>query len=403
MTADVAVGAAAQAGISGFLSAGWGGSATRVRGLPPVTPQSAANHGTVFSCCNNISGDLAKVPLKLWQRGDGLDVRVREHPATYLLNVEAAPGVPGKVVRFAAVYAYALRGNGHIYAPRDSGGELMRLDLPRLGGVTILRDGLQRFYQFEDGAGTHRTVPARSMVHMRYMAEDGWTGRSPISVAAESMGIALAGQRAAARNASGGTAKGVIKLADVYDTDEDRERNARRIKAAMTDPDADGWIVTQAEEDVKRLDVSAADSELLAGRKFDREMIAGLYRMPLFKLMSVEGGVKANSQQQAIDYKTDCLMHWSELVEAQMNMAILTREEREAGLFLRHDFGALLQTTTKEQYDALSRAVGGPFLRPNEARAKIGEGPVDEGAMLNPAPNMTRDSGAPAAQQEDDE
>jgi HK97 family phage portal protein len=368
-----------------------------------VTPETAAHHATVFACCNNIAGDLAKVPLKLWQRqGDGQDVRVREHAAGELLNGEAAPGVPAKLVRFAAVYAYALRGNGHIYGPRDGGGELMRLDIVRQGSVSMLRDGLERFYQFEDGAGVQRRVPARAMVHLRYMAEDGWTGRSPIQVAAESVGIALAGQRAAARNAAGGTTKGVIKLGDNYEGEEQRVRNARRIKDAMQDPGGDGWIVTNPDEDVKALDISAADQELLSSRKFDREMLAGIYRMPPSKLQMLEYGVKANGEQQAIDYLTDCLLHWSALVEAQLDVALLTRAERAAGMFLRHDFGALLQPTVKEQYEALNRAVGGPFMRPNEARLKIGLAPVDEGATLNPAPNMTRAEGTGRDSEGDD-
>ncbi|HBT00575.1 MAG TPA: phage portal protein, partial [Citreicella sp.] len=270
---------------------------------------------------------------------------------------------------------------------------LTRLDIVRQSSVTLLRDGLERFYQFEDGAGVQRRVPARSMAHLRYMAEDGWTGRSPLQVAAESVGIALAGQRAAARNAAGGTTKGVIKLGDGYEDDEQRARNARRIKAAMQDPGSDGWIAVNPDEDVKALDISAADQELLSSRKFDREMIAGIYRMPPSKLQMLEYGVKANGEQQAIDYLTDCLLHWSALVEAQLDVALLTRAEREAGLFLRHDFGALLQPTVKEQYEALNRAVGGPFMLPNEARAKIGAAPVPEGEKLNPAPNMTRTEG----------
>lgn len=389
--------AQATASDEGLLAVGWGGlgPSAGVRGLPRVTPERAVHHATVFASCNNIAGDLAKVPLKLWQRqGDGQDVRVRTHPLGDLLNGEAAPGVPARLVRFAAVYAYTLRGNGHVYAPRDGGGELTRLDIVRQGAVSILRDGLERFYQFEDGAGVQRRVPARAMVHLRYMAEDGWTGRSPLQVAAESVGIALAGQRAAARNAAGGTTKGVIKLGDNYEGEEQRVRNARRIKEAMQDPGSDGWIAVNPDEDVKALDISAADQELLSSRKFDREMIAAIYRMPPSKLQMLEFGVKANGEQQAIDYLTDCLLHWSALVEAQLDVALLTRAEREAGLFLRHDFGALLQPTVKDQYEAFGRAVGGPVMRPNEARAKIGLPPVAEGAELNPAPNMTRRSDA---------
>ncbi len=374
-----------------FPNEGWGGTSRRSKGLPRVTPQRAEQHGTVFACANNIAGDLMKVPLKIYQRDQqGNEVRLRDHPLAYLLNVEAAPGVPGQIVRFAMVYAWALRGNGFAYAPRDGAGELTMIEPPRGGTASVLRSGRERFYEFTDGADTRRRVPQRSMAHLRYLALDGWTGRSPIQVASESMGLALAGQAAAARTAAGGTTKAVIKLAETYADDETRERNGRAVKEQISNPDATGIPVLGPDEDIKSLDISAADQELLASRKYDREQIASIYRMPPSKLQMLEYGVKANGEQQAIDYLTDCLMHWSVMAEAQYALAMLTEDERKAGIYLRHDFGALLQPTIKDRNEALSKSIGGPFETPNEGRKRVGLPPVKGGDKLNPAPNMTR-------------
>ncbi|KIC19627.1 MULTISPECIES: phage portal protein [unclassified Leisingera] len=371
---------------------GFGGSAPSNKRLPRVTPQRGEQHGTVFACCNNLGGDLSKVPLKLWQRmGDGQEVRVREHPANYLLNVESSPGVPAKLMRYGLVYAWALRGNSYAYGPRDGGGELEMIELALQDSCSVLRAGRERFYDFTDGAGVLRRVPSRSMVHMRYMALDGWTGRSPLQVASETVGLAFAGQESAARSVSGGHTKAVIKLADNYESAEDRERNARNIKAHVTKPGADGIPVLGPDDDIKSLDLTAADQQLLESRKFDREQLAAIYRMPPSKLQMLEFGVKANGEQQAIDYLTDCLLHWSGLAEATLALSVLTRGERERGFFLRHDFGALLQPTVKERNEALNRATGGPFQTPNESRRMIGLPPVEGGDELNPAPNMTRD------------
>lgn len=380
---------------------GWGNTRPS-RYLPRVTPQRGEKHGTVFACCNNIAGDLSKVPLKLFQRdGTGQDKRVREHPATYLLNVESAPGVPAALTRFGMIYPWALRGNSYAFAPRDGAGELELIELIEQDRCTPLKAGRHRFYDFEDGAGVRRRVPSRSMLHLRYMALDGWTGRSPLQVASESMGLAVKGQETAARSLSGAHAKAFVKMADHYESDEDRRRNERRIKEQLTSPDADGLPIIGPEDDIKSLDLTAADQELLANRKFDREMIAAIYRMPPSKLQMLEYGVKANGEQQAIDYLTDCLFHWSVLAEGQYSMAILTREERERGLFLRHDFAALLQPTIKDQIEALTKAVGGPIYTPDEGREKVGLGKIDGGDKLNPAPNMTRDdSKAPKGKDE---
>lgn len=375
---------------------GWGGGSKLSTKLPRVTPQRGEQHGTVFACCNNIAGDLSKVPLKLWQRNaDGQEVRVRDHPANYLLNVEASPGVPAKVMRFALVYAWALRGNGFAFGPRDGGGELELIELVDQDGCTPLKAGRDRFYDFTDGAGVARRVASRSMVHLRYMALDGWTGRSPLQVAAETVGLAFAGQESAARSLSGAHAKAYMKMGDSYENDEDRRRNARRLKEHLSNPNSDGVPVLGPDDDIKSLDLTAADQELLSSRKFDREQLAAIYRMPPSKLQMLEFGVKANGEQQAIDYLTDCLFHWSGLAEQTMAMAVLTRREREAEFFLRHDFDALLQPTIKERNEAMNKAIGGPFMTPNEGRKKIGLEPVEGGETLNPAPNMTRDDTQP--------
>jgi len=393
--------AAVEAGVSGIAAPkpwlteiGWGGPSLSAK-LPRVAPQRAEQHGTVFACCNNIAGDLAKVPLKLWQRqADGQEVRVRDHPANYLLNVEASPGVPAKIMRFALVYAWALRGNGFAFGPRDGGGELEMIELVDQDACTPLKAGRDRFYDFTDGAGIARRVASRSMVHLRYMALDGWAGRSPLQVAAETVGLAFAGQESAARSVSGAHSKAYMKLGESYEDDQTRTRNARRIKDTLLNSNSDGIPVLGPDEDIKSLDLTAADQELLASRKFDREQLAAIYRMPPSKLQMLEYGVKANGEQQAIDYLTDCLFHWSGLAEQTMAMAVLTRREREADFFLRHDFDALLQPTVKERNEAMNKAIGGPFMTPNEGRRKIGLEPVDGGERLNPAPNMTRDDSA---------
>lgn len=380
-----------------LTNVGWGASGmsrSRVKTLPPVSALAAQRHATVFACCNNLAGDMSKVPLHLMQRDrQGNEVRVREHAAPHLLNVESAPGVAAKITRFALIYAFALRGNGFAYAPRDGAGNLLLVEAVKGQAPAILKAGRDRFYDFEDGAGSQRRVSWRHMVHMRYLAEDGWTGRSPIEVAAESMGIALAGQEAAARTASGQVVRAVITLnADNYQDDESEKRNAEAIAERLRNPLVDGFPVMGAGEKIEKLDLSASDQQLLESRKFDLTQICAIYRMPPSKVQSLEHGVKANVEQQAIDYLTDCLLHWATQVEDQLAMALLTPAERTAGLFFRHDFDALMRPTTKDRYDAYARAVGGPIMTPNEARKIEGLGDLPEGNVLYPPSNMTRDS-----------
>jgi HK97 family phage portal protein len=206
----------------------------------------------------------------------------------------------------------------------------------------------------------------------------------------------LAGQEAAARAASGTFMKAVAKVS-AFDADEETyQRSKVRLREALRNENSLGGVtLIGPDDDIKSLDLSAADQQLLENRKFDREQIAAIYRVPPSKLQMLEYGVKANGQQQAIDYKADCLSHWGGFIETQLGLGLLTEAERRAGLFLRHNFDALLRATTKERYEALNKAVGGPWMAMNEARREEGLDDVAGGNRVYPPSNMTRDDNAP--------
>jgi HK97 family phage portal protein len=370
-----------------------GAQQSRVKTLPHVSPITAERHATVFACCSVIAGDLAKVPLIVWQKNkDGTEARVKDHPVDYLLNVETSAGVPAQQARFDLAYSFCLRGRAYAFAPRDGAGEVVLIDVLHPDLVGELHRGRSRFYSFTDGDEVARVVPGRSVVHLRYMALDNWTGRSPLIVAAESVGLALAGQEAAARVASGTHMRAFAKFDDFFDDAEAHKRAALQLRAAIEDPNANGIPILEKGE-LKSLELKAADQELLASRKFDREMIASIYRVPTFKLQ-ITDGVKANGQQQAIDYKTDCLTHWGGLFASFASLTLLTEAERRAGMTLAHDWDALLEPTTAELYNAIKVAVGGPVMTVEEGRTKAGLGPLTKGAVLYPPANMTAPSGA---------
>lgn len=379
---------------AGWMFEGFGAGQSRVKTLPRVTPDIAQKHATVFACAQIIAGDLSKVPmLVVEETRRGTTVPVKEHDLDFLLNVESSPGISSNAMRMMTIYSFALRGNGHAYAPRRGSGDVELIEYVDPDQCQLMKKGRARFYDFIDAADVQRRVPARSMAHLRYLAADGWTGRSPLTFAAESMGIALAGQEAAARTVSGTHVRGYVKMADDFDDEETRLRGIAKIRNTLNNPDGLGWPVLGPDDEVHKLDLSAADQELLASRKFDREQIAAIYRMPPSKLQMLEYGVKANGQQQAIDYRTDCLSHWGALVQGGFEMGLLTEGERARRLRLVHDYDALMQATTKERYDAKSKAIGGPFMTVNEGRVGEGLEPLEGGDILYPPPNMTRKEG----------
>ncbi|WP_118138608.1 phage portal protein [Oceanicella sp. SM1341] len=387
--------ATASARMGTVSDAGWiplDGGRARVKNLPAASPASAERQATVFACCNIIAGDLSKVRVHVMRRdADGIERRQTGHPVETVLNVEASEGLAGPVVRYAQGYGLALQGEAFAWVRRSGRGEVEALEL--VHAVTPLRNGRRRFYEFSDEEDVRRRVMHRDMVHLRFGSLDGWRGRSPIRVAADSVALALGGHDMAARGVAGVALKAYATIPDHFQDEEAAERSRRNLARVLEDREQRSVGILEAGATIRSLDLSPADAQLLELLKFNREQVAAIYRMPPAKLQMLEHGVKANSEQQAIDYRVDCLQTWATLIEGQYALTLLTEAERRAGFFLRHNLDALLRATTKERYDALVKATGGPIMTPNEARRADGLEPVPEGDRLYPPANMTREEG----------
>lgn len=373
---------------AGWLNLGWG--RPTLSGLPRVSEGGALAHGTVYTCVNVIAQDLAKVPLILYRRlPKGGKERVAEHPAARIMSHgDQAHGVPAYAIRYGLQWALGLRGNAYAYIRRNGRGEIIGLDPIHNDQVSLLKNGRERFYDFEDGAGSRRRVSWRDMLHLRSGAEDGWTGRSPIEMASETLAVALGAQNFAGRHITGrGVIRGVVEHPDWFQEEEEADLFAVRILKTLDDPEANGIPILPHGMTYKSVGMSPADAQLLEQRRFDREQIAGIYRVPPAKAGIFEHGLRANVEQQAIDYVTDCLLGWAKLSEDHFNLYLLTEDERN-DLHFEYLFDGLMRATTRDRIESLLRATGGPFMTRNEARALENRAPISGADDLLPPSNM---------------
>jgi HK97 family phage portal protein len=128
----------------------------------------------------------------------------------------------------------------------------------------------------------------------------------------------------------------------------------------------------------KPLAAPGREQQFQESRVLGLEDLARAYGVPL----SVVGLGKQSSygslNEEARSLVKYCIGPWSKLIEDEMRVALLTREER-ATLSLEHDLAALLRGDSEAEFKAMQAAVGGPFLSPNEARDWFGYNPREGG------------------------
>ena len=180
------------------------GSARTTSGVR-VSSENARQIAAVYASIRNISEDLAKIPLKVYERTDRGKL---ENTTTPAARVIATPNSDLTAFSFReSLTAMCLGwGNGYAEIVRDGSDRPRSLELIHPSRVRPKRtdDGLIYEVRVNDVdmigmtgfSGDYIPIPQRDMIHVRGHGDD-ILGRSVIREGAESMGIALAAQQTA--------------------------------------------------------------------------------------------------------------------------------------------------------------------------------------------------------------
>ncbi|RZK25911.1 MAG: phage portal protein, partial [Hymenobacter sp.] len=92
----------------------------------------------------------------------------------------------------------------------------------------------------------------------------------------------------------------------------------------------------------KAISLPPADAAFLDTRKFTRQEIASIFRVPLHKIQDLERSTNNNIEQQGIDYVQGTLQPWLVNFEQEYRLKLLRASEVDTHYF-KHNLGALLR------------------------------------------------------------
>lgn len=247
--------------------------------------------------------------------------------------------------------------------------------------------------------GTIETHDASSLTQVLGFTLDGLRGVWISTIAKNSLGVAIAGDRAAAKlYSSGATVAGVVTPDDEW-ADGDAKLIRNDINDAMTGwENAGGIAVMNRKLKFTQLGLSAVDAQFLEGRQFSIEEVARWFGIPPFELMQTDKqtswGTGIEAQQRGLGRGN--LAPWAKCLEEVLS-GLLPMPR-----FVAFDFTALERPSPdREQELALARWDSGVATQ-NETRIALGLDPVAggdvfKGAAAAPPPaDVSRETGAPA-------
>ncbi|HEX5215770.1 MAG TPA: phage portal protein [Vicinamibacterales bacterium] len=301
-----------------------------------VTPELAFTFSAVYDAVNQISSDVAKLPLNLLKRDK--DGGSEQHTAskTYkLLKFRPNPEQTTMVFR-RTITAHALTcKGGFAEIERDGMGRPAALWLIEPHRIEAIREKNGPLQWRVDGT---EILPDRDVIHLQGLGYDGINAYPLITFARQAIGLALAAESFSASFFGNGLQYGGILTSDQPWDEEEAGRAKAILEQMVGGPEAAHQLIALwGGMKLEKTGVEPDKAQMDATRTKQVEEVARFFNMPLHKLKSLERSTNNNIEQQDLEYYKGCLLNWVTLWEQELQAKLIPELEWSQQFFKHND------------------------------------------------------------------
>ncbi|MFT8234520.1 phage portal protein [Pseudomonas guariconensis] len=315
-----------------------------------VTAQSAESISAVYGCVSAIAETVASLPLDVYRQSDDGREKARTHPLYALLHDAPNDWQTALEFREQLQRHVLLRGNGYARIRWSGAGRVQALEPIHPDSVSILRTSTSErlVYEYTDRHGKLQRLTADEMLHLRFHSDDGVLGRSPIAVARDTLGLALAERTHGAKMFEQGTKlSGVIETAPGTTKEQAIQiRESWAAGQAGVNNHGKTAVLPQGAT-FRTVSMTLEDSEWVESRKLSVIEVCRLFRCPPVIVQSMESANYSNSVELARQFITLTLRRHLVMWEQAINRTMLS-----SGFFCEHNVEGLLRgdSVTRAQF-----------------------------------------------------
>lgn len=351
----------------------------------PVTALGSMRSTAVFACVRVLAESVASLPLIVYQRLEQGKQRAQGHRLYSLLHDLPNREMTSIELRETLMGHLALWGNAYCEIQRDRGGRVMGLWPLRPDRVDVVRGSDRRLYYrvtFGDELDPRPetvTLLDSQVMHIRGLGHDGIKGHSPIGLAREAVGLALATEEFGSRFFGNGARPGGILEHPGALSDKAHGR-LRESWNEMYQGLSRSHRVAILEEGMKyhEIGIPPEDAQFLETRKFQVNEIARLFRVPPHMIGDLERATFSNIEHQSLDFVIHSLRPWLVRWEQAITRDLLEPAER-ASYYAEHLVDGLLRGDIGARYEAYSQGRQNGWLSANDIREMENLNPIDGG------------------------
>ena len=341
----------------------------------PVNERSAMQMTAVYSCVRILSEAVAGLPLHLYQyTDDGGKEKAINHPLYHLLHDEPNPEMSSFVFRETLMTHLLLWGNAYAQVIRNGKGDVIALYplMPNRMSVDRNSDG-QLYYTYHRTSDDAPTLEGSSVVlssadvlHIPGLGFDGLVGYSPIAMAKNAIGLAIATEEYGAKFfANGATPGGILEHPSTIKNPERVRESWSRAFGGSSNSNK----VAVLEEGMKYtpISISPEQAQFLETRKFQINEIARIFRVPPHMVGDLEKSSFSNIEQQSLEFVKYTLDPWVIRWEQSLSRILFTPEEKKK-YFFKFNVEGLLRGDYQSRMNGYATARQNGWMSANDIR-----------------------------------
>ena len=356
-----------------------------------VTERSAMQMTAVYSCVRILAEAVAGLPLHLYKyTDDGGKEKAIDHPLYRLLHDEPNPEMSSFVFRETLMTHLLLWGNAYAQIIRNGKNEIIALYPLMPNRMTVDRDDKgQLYYQYttsqEDAPtlqGGTVTLRPEDVLHIPGLGFDGLVGYSPIAMAKNSIGMAIACEEYGAKFFANGAAPGGVLEHPGTVKDPQRVRDSWN-SAFGGSSNANKVAVLEEGMKYTPISISPEQAQFLETRKFQINEIARIFRVPPHMVGDLEKSSFSNIEQQSLEFVKYTLDPWVVRWEQSIQRALLTQEEKQK-YFVKFNLEGLLRGDYQSRMNGYAIGRQNGWMSANDIREleNLDRIPAEDGGDL---------------------
>jgi HK97 family phage portal protein len=379
----------------------------------PVNERTAMQMTAVYSCVRILSEAVAGLPIHLYRytEGGGKE-KALTHPLYRLLHDEPNPEMTSFNFRETLMGHLLLYGNAYAQIIRNARGEVVGLYPLMPNKMTVDRDSAGRLYYLytrgsDDSPVDTETgqvyLPPEQVLHIPGLGYDGIVGYSPLAMAKNAVGLAIATEEYGAKFFANGAAPGGVL--EHPGTIKDPQRVKDSWNAAYQGS-GNAHRIAVLEEGMKYqpIGISPEQAQFLETRKFQINEIARIYRVPPHMVGDLEKSSFSNIEQQSLEFVKYTLDPWICRWEQSLKRRLFTEEEKQE-YFVKFNVDGLLRGDYQSRMNGYAVARQNGWMSTNDIREleNLDRIPAEEGGdlyLVNGSMTKLADAGAFAKQKE---